>query len=832
MAERTPVREVPVELLRWTCNPNLLGFDTTRECKRTDGIIGQNRAVKAITLGLEIESPGYNIYVSGMTGTGKSTTIKNLLAQLDLKKPIPCDICYVHNFKDPDSPRVIMFPAGQGRTFQKDMDDLVAHLRKNIPLILESDEFKKESEETINAYRQKQKEIIREFNDRLLKENLQLVAFQMGPFTRQDIAPIVEGRPVPFEQLEALAEEDKFSRDELERIRQKLVEMRIELESVMRETREIEREIRRQIGSLEHKYGSPAVTAQISDMRLRYSDSNEKVIGYLDEVQEHILSNLKMFQEKEEEQQPQQALPFPVPQAPVRRFIEFKVNVLVDNSETGKTPIVIETAPTFKNLFGTIEREVDRSGFWRTDFTHIKAGSLLRANGGYIVLDALEALIEPGVWTFLKRTLKSREMNMQPYDPFSFLPTAIKPEPIPLDIKVIMIGDDYLYYLLYNLERDFQEIFKTKAQFDVEMANTDENIREYVCLIKRIVDEEKLLDFDKKAVCTIVEYGVRLTGRQKKLSTRFSEVADLIRESHYWARKDGSGVVSDAHVDRAYGEKIHRVSQIEEKIQELIDDGTIMIDTEDAVVGQVNGLSVYDMGEYAFGKPSRITAKTSMGRAGIINIEREAKLSGRTHDKGVLILEGYFRGTYAQNMPLTMSASICFEQSYGGVDGDSASSTEIYAVLSSLSELPLRQDVAVTGSVNQKGEIQPIGGVNYKIEGFYDVCRARGLTGRQGVMIPYLNVPELVLRKDVVQAVAEGKFHIWPIRTVDEGIELLTGVPAGSVDEMGGYPEGTVSFLVDRKLRSLAEGLKSFAEETRPQKTENESNHQNQGKGE
>ena len=421
---------------------------------------------------------------------------------------------------------------------------------------------------------------------------------------------------------------------------------------------------------------------------------------------------------------------------------------------------------------------------------------------------------------------------MQPYDPFSFLPTAIKPEPIPLDIKVIIVGDDYLYYLLYNLEREFKEIFKTKAQFDTEMANSDENIREYVSVIKRIVDEEKLLDFDKKAVCAVVEYGVRLTGRQKKLSTRFSEIADLIRESHYWARKDGSDLVRDVHVDRAYEEKINRVSQIEEKIQELIDDGTIMIDTEDRVVGQVNGLSVYDMGEYAFGKPSRITAKTSMGRAGIINIEREAKLSGRTHDKGVLILEGYFRGKYAQNKPLTMSASICFEQSYGGVDGDSASSTEIYAILSSLSELPLRQDIAVTGSVNQKGEIQPIGGVNQKIEGFYDVCRSRGLTGKQGVMIPQLNLPDLVLRKDVVRAVAEGTFHIWPVRTVDEGIALLTGVPAGEMDDKGGFPEGTVNFLVDRRLRSLAEGIRAFAEEGKPPKPAEETNNQNQGKGE
>ena len=372
---------------------------------------------------------------------------------------------------------------------------------------------------------------MREFNDRLMKENFQLVAFLgCGTFTRQDVAPIVEGRPVPFEQLEAMAEEDKFSKEELERIRAKLIDLRIELDSVMRETHDIERDIQQQIGILEHKYGSPAVTHhQTVGSAPALSDSDKKINSYLDEVQEHTLSNLKMFQEKDEDQQQQQQMPFPVPQAPVRRFIEFKVNVLVDNLNRKKTPIIIETAPTFKNLFGTIEREVDRSGARRgTDFTHIKAGSLLRANGGYIVFDALEALIEPGVWTFLKRALKSRELNMQPYDPFSFLPSAIKPEPIPLDVKVILIGDDYLYYLLYNLERDLKEIFKTKAQFDVEMSNTNENIQEYVCLIKRIVDEEKLFDFDKKAVCTIVEYGVRLTGRQKKLSTRFSEIADLI----------------------------------------------------------------------------------------------------------------------------------------------------------------------------------------------------------------------------------------------------------------------------------------------------------------
>jgi lon-related putative ATP-dependent protease len=812
MTRKAPgMEEIPIDKLRWICNPDSLGFKTTQDCEKSDGIIGQERARKAIVMGLEISSPGYNIYASGMEGTGKLTTIKNLLNQIDLKKKVPDDICYVNNFRDTDMPRVITFPAGMGRKFQTEIDELLAHLRKEIPLIFESDEFKKESEAIINQYRTKQKEIIKEFNERVQKENFQMVQFQVGPFMRQDIVPVYEGKPVPVEQLEELAEQDKYNKEELEKIKNTLRELRLELDSVMRETREIEREIRTQLGALEHKYGLPVVSGLVSDMRVRYGSQNDKINEYLEEVQEHILSNLKAFQDKEEEQQ-QQVPPFMMPQAGVKKFVEYKVNVLVDNSQTDRAPVVIETSPTYKNLFGAIEREIDRFGYWKTDFTHIRAGSILRANGGFIIFDALEMLIEPGVWPFLKRTLKSGVLNLQPYDPFNLTVFALKPEPIPLDIKVIILGDDYLYHLFYNLERDFKEIFKTKAHFDTVMPNTKENTHEFACLVKRIIDDEKLLPFDKKAVAGVIEFGVRLAGRQKKLTTRFSDIADLVREASYWAGKEGLSLVQDRHVDKAYDEKVGRLNLIEGKIQEMIEDGTIMIDADGLVVGQVNGLSVYDMGDYAFGKPSRITAKTSMGRAGVINIEREAKLSGKTHDKGVLILEGYFRGKYAQNKPLSVSASICFEQSYGGIDGDSASSTEIYAILSSLANLPLRQDIAVTGSVNQKGEVQPIGGVNLKIEGFYDVCRAKGLTGKQGVMIPALNIPDLMLRKDVVKAVSEGQFHIYPVTTIDEGISLLTGVPAGERDEKGDYLENTVNALADKNLMALAEGLREFQE--------------------
>lgn len=820
MDKKVHFEEVPPEKLKWRCDPDSLNFKTTEECEYLEGIIGQERAVKALRMGLTIKSPGYNIYVAGKTGTGRTSTIRRVLKKLDLEKKIPDDICYVNNFKNPDMPRVIMLPAGMGRKFSQEMDDLVSNLTKQIPLIFESDQFKKTSEEVMESFRAKQKEMVRSFNERIQNEGFQLVQFQIGPFTRQDVVPVYEGKPVPFEQLEALAEQDKFSREDLEKIKKKLLDFRIELEALMRETRQLEKEMRREIESLEYRSGLPVVSELISDIRMKHGNENRKIHEYLDEVQEHILSNLKTFKEKEDEQQ-QPAMPFPVAPPPSQKFTEYRVNVLVDNSLTDKAPVIMETDPTYKNLFGTIEREIDRSGFWRTDFTKIKAGSLLRANGGYLIFMALDALIEPGVWYTLKRTLKNRCLNMQPYDPYGIIPTALKPEPIPLDIKVVMIGDDYIYRILYIYEEDFKKIFKTKSDFDTEMNNEEKHLTDYVCFIKRIIEDEKLLQFDRKAVASIIEHGVWLTGRQKKLSTRFSSITDLIREAHYWATQEGSTIVTDRHVEKAKEEKIDRVNLIEEKIQEMIEDGTLMIDTEGEVVGQINGLSVYDLGDHAFGKPSRITAKTSMGRTGVINIEREAKLSGKTHDKGVLILEGYFRGKYAQDKPLTMSASLCFEQSYGGVDGDSASSTEIYAIISSLTGCSIRQDLAVTGSVNQKGEIQPIGGVNQKIEGFYDVCRAKGLTGTQGVLIPALNVPELMLRKDVVEAVREGKFHIYPVKTIDEGITILTGVDAGEKDEKGNYPENSLNDLVDKKLRSIAQALKAFGEagEKKPPET-------------
>jgi ATP-dependent Lon protease len=628
----------------------------------------------------------------------------------------------------------------------------------------------------------------------------------MGPYSRPGIFPVVEGNPVNIEQLETMVEEGKVSKEELDKMREKQKELISELEVIFKETRKSEKEIKEELTSLDYEVVSPVVKDSISDIKEKFD--HEKIHHYLGEVQEDILNNLHRFREKEETPSPLPGLVLP---QPVDTFTEYQVNVLVDNSESKGAPIIVETTPNYRNLFGTIERVVDRSGVWRTDFSRIKAGSLLRANGGYLIFNALDALLEPWVWPALKRTLKNQVIEIQTFDPFYFISTsALKPEPIECSTKVILIGDANIYYILYNMDDDFKKIFKIKADFDSVTDKDSEKIQQYVSFIRKICDEDKLKHFDRTGIAAVVEYGVRIAGRQKKLSTRFHLVADLLREANYWAVKERSDVINEKHVDRAIEKKIHRVNLIEEKIQEMIDDGTIMIDSDGMVLGQVNGLSVYTLGDHTFGKPSRITAKTSMGKAGIINIEREVEMSGPIHNKGVYILTGYLRDRYAQDKPITMSASVCFEQSYSGVEGDSASSTELYALLSSLSGLPLRQDIAVTGSVNQKGEIQPIGGVNEKIEGFFDVCKAKGLTGRQGVMIPHLNISDLMLRKDVVEAVKEGKFRIYSVNSIDQGIEILTGVEAGEKLENGRFKEGTVNDLVDKKLRELGMKIKEF----------------------
>ncbi|MEN6560829.1 MAG: ATP-binding protein [Acidobacteriota bacterium] len=793
--------ELAADQLRWTCCPDLVPVRSSDEALACKKIIGQERALRAIQTGLDIKSLGYNIFITGMVGTGRTTTVKQLLDQLEKGDRTPEDILYVNNFKYPDEPVLVTLPAGRGKAFGEAMTKLIDMLRTNIPHLLKSPYYSEKRDAIIESQQKKQRDLLQGFEEKVAAQGFSVIQVQMGLFTRPDLIPVIEGQPIPFAKIESLVKEKKLPKETLETLRAKYQELTSELEAVFERLKEIDEETRDLLRSWDEECISPVVRGAIDDIRAKFD--GPKISAYLEEVEKALVKSLESLKAQKKGDDDKE---------PVDGFTEYRVNLLVDNSDQKGAPVVIETNPSYVNLFGSIESAMTRIGLSQTDFTMIKAGSFLKANGGYLVVNALDALVESGVWTTLKRTLRNQVFEIQNYlQMYLFSSPRLKPEPIRADVKVIMIGDSYIYNLLYAQDEDFKKIFKIKAEFDSEMPKDERSFADYVRFVKKICDEDGLLPIDQDGLAALIEYSTRIAGRQKKLSTRFHVIADVVRESSYWARRRKKDSVGREDIEQAVDERFERVSLIEDKIQEMIEEGTILIDTGGAVVGQVNGLSVYDMGQFMFGKPARITARTGMGRGGVINIDREADLSGPTHNKGVLILGGYLRGKYARKRPMSLTASLAFEQSYGGVDGDSASSTEVYAILSSLSGLPLRQDIAVTGSLNQRGEIQPIGGVNEKIEGFFDVCRAKGLTGTQGVVIPRQNVENLMLRSDVVAAVREGKFHVHAVGTIDEGIEILTGVEAGAADADGNYPDGTVHGLVDLELQRLARGMKEFA---------------------
>ncbi len=800
--------EVAADALRWTCKPSQLGISSMESVEPLDEIIGQDRALRALKVGLEMKHEGYNIFATGQPGTGRTTAITRMLREYAARPATLLDKCYVYNFRDPDSPSMISLPAGQGIAFKKDMETFLNELQKGIPAVFESRRYIEQRKSLLEHFQDRQRTILKDFEKKVKEKGFEVVQVQGSASARPEIAFVMDGSPVGMENLMARADAGEISREQMTKLTAQQAELEAQMDIIMREMRNIERKAKKSIDDLNHRIVVPLVEELLVDIQTRYS--SDPVREFLLAVKKDILENLPRFHQKDEPQTSVLGLQLPKEED---TFIEFQVNVVVDNGGTKGVPLIIETNPRFKNLFGTIERSVDRNGIWRSDFLHIKAGSLVKANGGYLVLDALDALSEPGVWTMLKRVLRNMQIEIQPIESGLLgASSALKPEPIDLNVKVIMIGDSYIYHMVYGLDDDFKKIFKVRADFDVEMPNVEKAIDSYVSFVRTLCEMESLRPFDVTGVVEVVEYGARLAGRQDKLSTRFSVLADVLREASFWAGKAGIEEVSGEHVRKAIDERIERVRMVEEKMQEMIANGSILIDTGGTVVGQVNGLSVYQLGEFEFGRPSRITAKTGMGRAGIVNIEREAAMSGPTHNKGVLILGGYLLGKFAQTKPLVLSATVTFEQSYGGVDGDSASSTEVYAILSSLSGIPLRQDIAVTGSVNQHGEIQPIGGVNLKVEGFFDVCKARGLSGKQGVIIPHQNVTELMLRHDVVDAVKEGKFHIYAIHTIDEGVELLTGKPAGARLKSGRFTPGSLNDLVDRKLAEFAKKRKKFEE--------------------
>lgn len=802
MEERTEL-ELPPDKLRWQCPESLLPFTTTRDLQPIRTILGQERAVEAIRVGLQMRSPGFNVFVAGPSGTGRTTTVRQLLREVAQQGPVPDDWCYVHNFDRPDVPAAIRLPAGKGREFQRAMERLITRLRRDLPKVFTSDVYRERRNALIERFGAEQRKRISSFEQKARKEGFVVVQIQVGIVTRPDLVPVVEDRPVPFEKLEALAAQGQFDVDRLDQLRSKYQSLMVELGEIVEEMRQTERHLTEAIHDLDRQTAGTVLRHPLEELRARFP--YPRVDQFLEQVRAHVLSHLEEL--RGEESSPEGS---DQREDPLRLL---RVNVVVDNSGLTGPPVVFENHPTYKNLFGTIERVAGAAGEWRSDFTHLRAGSFAKANGGYLVLQARDLLLEPNVWPALKRALKTGQVEIQAPESLAFFPgSTLKPEPIPCDVKVVLIGDRDVYYLLYQLDDDFKKIFKIKADFDDVMPRTPESIAQYASFVKKICEDEHLLPFDRDAVARVVEFGVRLAAGRGKISTRFNDVADLIRESSYWATREGSGLVTGDHVRQAWNARLYRLKLPEEKLQEYIQEGLILVDTEGWKVGQVNGLSIVELGDYRFGRPSRITAQVSVGRAGVINIEREAELSGPIHSKGVLILTGYLRGLFARNKPLAMSASLCFEQLYSGVEGDSASSAEIFALLSALADVPLRQDLAVTGSLNQLGEIQPVGGVNEKIEGFFDVCRVQGLTGTQGVIIPARNVEDLALREDVVQAVAEGKFHIYAIHTVEEGIALLTGLPAGRLPD-GSFAPGSVFARADLRLREFAETARRYAGE-------------------
>jgi lon-related putative ATP-dependent protease len=809
MAMNTSNKKVPINQLRWKLDPATLPFETTEDIEPLREIVGQRRGVEAFRFGMGMNKAGYNVFVTGMPGSGRLSTVRKLLEEIsDKNGKVPDDLCYVNNFKKPESPLLLRFEAGMGSQFKKDVHDFIEILKKQIPQLFESQDYMNRKKEVMEEYEKKGKNFFKELEKRVKDQGFALVDVQMGQFKRPEVMPLIDGQPMPLDQVEQLVEKGRFPKIEYDELETKQAQLKEEITQISLEIRDLQKDIQENLEKLDRFMFMNVASELAAPIRNKYN--NDSIYSFFDDMLEEMTENLKIFAPQPQQQIP--GMPFALPEGDP--FQPYQVNLMVDNKDQKQSPVIVESFPTYRNLFGSIERVVDRSGVWRTDFSKIKAGSYIKANGGYLVLNLLDVLMEPGVWPALKRSLKTKTMEIQTYDPFYlFTTTGLKPEPIEMDVKVVVISDEYLYHMLLAYDEDVRKIFKVRADFDTSMNKNEESLRQFAEFIKMKKDEEELKTFDKTAVSALTEHAVRMSGRQEKISTSFPAITDLIREADFWADQENQSIVREEHVDKAIESRIFRSNLIEEHIQEMIDRGTIKIAVDGAVVGQVNGLAVYNLGDYMFGKPSRITASTSMGRSGIINIEREADLSGSTHNKGVLILSGYLREKYAQDKPLTMSASIAFEQSYSGVDGDSASSTEVYALLSSLSGVPLRQDIAVTGSVNQKGEVQAIGGVNQKIEGFYDCCRQIGLTGEQGVLIPESNVKDLMLRKDVVDSVDKGQFHVYAVKTIDEGIEILTGKASGEKQSDGTYQQGTINDLVDKKLRELAEGLQKFGKE-------------------
>jgi predicted ATP-dependent protease len=811
--KRAPTHtELPPEKLRWRCDPKRVPYETTAQAEPLEGVIGQDRALRALKTGIEISAPGYNVFVCGLAGTSRGSTITRILEEL---RPETCespDRCYVNNFKNTDRPRLLTLMRGRANAFKKDMQSGIEFLRRRIPQVFEGEPFQRQKARIVDRYTAREKELMDDFTRRIAREQFALGHMQVGAVALPEIFPVLEGQMVPIEDIPKLVHEGKIESGSAEELERKYEQFRQEFTVVYRKTLTLSRELASELSYLEQEAASVLVDGVIEELKEKYPGT--QATEYLEEVRLNVLDNLDPFREREGEEDHETPTPDGAPRGPSNDrdpFRVYGVNVILAHGEDETPPVIFETTPTYANLFGTIQRNYDWRGSWTSDFMDLRGGSMLRADGGYLILYAFDALTETSVWKTLKRTMNHGKLEIQPMElMFPLGNSGLKPEPIDLKVKIILIGDRDLYEMFYTFEEEFRKIFKVRVEFDDEMPMADEVIIEFGGRLRKLCDDEGLCPFDRTAVAALIEYGVRKAGRRNKVTARFVDLADLAREACYLGRQSGETPVTSEYVRKALEAKVERHNLIETKLREIIEEGTLLVDTEGSRVGQVNGLSVLEIGGYMFGKPVRITATAALGKIGIINVEREANLSGRMHDKGIQIISGYLRRVFAQDKPLSLSASICFEQSYSGVDGDSASSTEIYALLSALTGIPIRQDIAVTGSVNQQGDIQPIGGVNQKIEGFYDVCMIKGLTGTQGVIMPASNVEDLMLREDVIKAVAAGKFHILPVASIEQGIEILTGVHAGTRGADGKFEPGTVMALTDDRLREMAHTLKLF----------------------
>jgi lon-related putative ATP-dependent protease len=785
----------PEQLCR-RVDPKRLRFQSTVEVEPLVGTIGQPRALDALEYGLAVGTRGFNVFVSGVPGSGRLTTVLDYLRALAPGRRVPSDWVYVNDFGNSDRPNAISLPAAGGAEFATAMDEFLEAARREIPRSFESEEYEQRQREVVADAAAKRAAAEEELTRFAAERSIGLKTTPLGVASM----PLVDGEPLTRERFEQLPE------DRRAQIAQASAEVERQAAAFIRQVHELEREAQRRVQELDREVALFATEPLFAELEERYGDQPE-VLAYLEAVKTDVVENLGDFRGGEES-----PLLAGLGARP-RDFARYRVNVLVDNGGVEGAPIVVERNPTYYNLLGRSEYRAT-FGTMVTDFREIKAGALHRANGGFLVLEALDVLRQPFAWDALKRALQSSEIRIEALgEQFSAFPSAtLRPEPIPLDVKVVLLGSPLLYHVLYQLDPDFRELFKVKADFAPELDWTSEHHRNYAAFVSRWVRENDLRHFDREAVARLIEYGGRLRESQRKLSARLLEISDLVSEASYWAGQEGHALVEAADVELAIRKREYRSNLLEERIRELIEDGTIVIASEGKRVGQVNGLSILDLGDYAFGRPSRVTARVSLGRDGVASIEREIELSGPIHSKGFMILSGYLAATYAQEAPLAVSATLTFEQSYDEIEGDSASSTELYALLSALSGLPLEQGIAVTGSVDQHGNVQAVGGVTRKVEGFYATCKAQGMTGDQGVIVPAANVKNLMLDDEVVEAVREGRFHVWAVRTVDEGIELLTGSRAGRRRPDGSYPPESVHGLVAARLADYAERLRAFAE--------------------